>query len=72
VVLFENTGDTSLNNRITKKLGYLKQYKDALKYINDFPYSYVLVNMSAKLENKILRVSSNLFGERGRFIEFFA
>ena len=71
VVLFENHGDAELNTRIMRKLGYIKAYKEALSTLKSNPYSYLVVNCSAKLSNSILRVSSNLFSERHQYIEFF-
>lgn len=72
VVLFENNGDTSLNNRIMKKLGYLRQFKEAIKDLYDLPHSYLVVNLSAKLPNRIMRVATNLFSEQNKFVQFFA
>ena len=71
-MLFENHGDMTLNSRIMQRLGYLRQYKEAIKTVFEFPYSYLVLNLSAKLPNKIMRVASNIFSENSKYVEFFA
>ena len=71
IALFENTGDMDLNNRIMRKLGYQKSLKIATNYLKSTPHSYLLINLSAKLQNQIMRVCTNLFNEQHNFVEFF-
>ena len=71
ITLFENTGDVDLNSRIMRKLGYLKSYKIASSYMKNTPHSYLIINLSAKLENPIMRVGTNLFSENHKYVEFF-
>lgn len=71
IVLFENHGDANLNTRIMRKLGYIQAYKQAVTNMRLNPYSYIVVNCSAKLSSNYLRVCSNLFCEKHPYIEFY-
>lgn len=71
IALFENHGDMGLNGRIMRKLGYYNSYKIATKDLAQIPHSYIVINLSAKLQNKIMRVATNLFQELNKFTEFF-
>ena len=70
VVLFENHGDSDLNTRIMRKLGYSTTYKQAKKALS-VPHGYLVINCNAKVPHKFLRISTNLFAENHQYIEFF-
>jgi len=71
IVLFENHGDADLNNRIMRKLGYIKAYKQASSNIYCRAHAYIVVNCSAKIPHPAMRVASNLFSETHPYIEFY-
>ena len=55
-----------------RRLGYLKQFNEAQKHMKNGEKSYIVVNCSAQLPHKFLRVSANLFHENHEYIEVFA
>ena len=71
IVLFENHGDADLNNRIMRKLGYTKAYKQGSTVFTSRPHSYIVVNCSAKLPHPSMRVGSNFFAENHPYMEFY-
>ena len=70
VVLFNNHGDRKLNTRILQKLGYNEHVKAVEFDFKEHQRHYCLINKSAELNN-LLRVCTNLFCERGKYIEFY-
>lgn len=69
--MFNNHGDRDLNHRILRKLGYTEYYKTIAK---DFYLSnrhYVIINMSAYIEQVNLRLCTNIFNESLPYIEFY-
>lgn len=70
IVLFANHGDKDLNTRIMRKLGYIKAYKQA-NCVWCKPHGYVVINCAARLPHEHMRVSSNLFCEHHKYVEFF-
>ena len=70
LVIFECFGNADENLRIARQIGMLKEFKEAKK-IYDFPYGYVLFNLSPNIMGHTFRVCTNYFSERYPFYPLF-
>lgn len=70
-VLFANHGDTTMNTRVLRRLGYGEHEKAINRDFHVSSRHYVVVNMSANLESSELRVATNLFAEKTRHVLFY-
>jgi len=67
----KNHGDRELNQRILRKLGYSEYSKAISRDFSLCNIRYVVINLSAELETNQLRLSTNLFSENNRYVEFY-
>ena len=59
--LFKNLGDHQINRRLSAQLGFLPQYKKALRRVNNDNRAFVMLNLDVMLEFEQLRVMTNIF-----------
>lgn len=69
--MFNNHGDRDLNQRILRKVGYSEYYKEISKDFHQQNRHYVIINMSADIENLSLRLCTNIFHELTPYVEFY-
>ena len=69
-MIHPNHGDRDLNRRICMKHGYSEFYSQIAADFKANPRHYTVFNLSAEIDPS-LRISTNLFQENGKYIQFY-